>query len=293
MKKSVMLLVCLLGLSACSTKFSYRFLDWAIGWEQEDYVTLDKTQQKAFDALVEKMVFWHQSKELAHYVVQLKEVENLIKTNELTPLLWAGHVDIAKRHWFRVFEFAMPELLPIIMSLTDSQVKQILTKLREDEQALVKEFAGKSPEQLQKDADKRLQKQFEDWLGSVSAEQKSLIHQYNQQRLSTLDMWLEYRHEWLRQFEVALGQRADKVLLTERLTLLMTQPDELKSEQHKAFLRQNTEAFGTLLLAMNGSLSAKQSKHFYKKLGKLIQDLTELNQEALEKEFKSMKALST
>lgn len=293
MKKSVMLLVCLLGLSACSTKFSYRFLDWAIGWEQEDYVTLDKTQQKAFDTLVEKMVFWHQSKELAHYAVQLKEVENLIKTNELTPLLWAEHVDIAKRHWFRVFEFAMPELLPIIMSLTDSQVKQILTKLREDEQALVKEFAGKSPEQLQKDADKRLQKQFEDWLGSVSAEQKSLIHQYNQQRLSTLDMWLEYRHEWLRQFEVALGQRADKVLLTERLTLLMTQPDELKSEQHKAFLRQNTEAFGTLLLAMNGSLSAKQSKHFYKKLGKLIQDLTELNQEALEKEFKSMKALST
>lgn len=110
-----------------------------------------------------------------------------------------------------------------------------------------------------------------------------LIHQYNQQRLSTLDMWLEYRHEWLRQFEVALGQRADKALLTERLTLLMTQPDELKSEQHKVFLRKNTEAFGTLLLAMNASLSEQQSKHFYKKLGGLIQDLKELNQEAIEK----------
>lgn len=43
------------------------------------------------------------------------------------------------------------------------------------------------------------------------------------------------------------------------------------------------EAFGGLLLTINASLSAKQSKHFYKKLNKLIQDLRELNQEGIEK----------
>lgn len=284
MKKNLLLLVLLLGLTACSTKLSYHFIDWAIGWEQEDYVTLDDSQQEAFDALIEKFVLWHQSKELSHYVVQLTEIETLIKTNTLTPLLWAEHVDIAKRHWFRLFEFALPELLPIVMSLSDAQVKQILTKLRQDEQELIKEFAGKSQQQLQQEADENLQGQFKDWLGSVSSEQNALIHQYNQQRLSTLDMWLEYRHEWLRQFEVALGQRTDRALLTERLTLLMTQPDELKSEKHRTFLRKNTESFGTLMLTINTSLSEKQSKHFYKKLNKLIQDLTELNQEALEKE---------
>ena len=284
MKKGVMLLVFVLGLSACSTKFSYRFLDWAIGWEQEDYVTLDKSQQKVFDTLIEKLVQWHQSTELSQYAAQLTQVENLIKTNALTPQLWVEQVDIAKRHWFRLFEFSLPELLPIVMSLNDEQVKQILAKLREDERELVKKFAGKTAEQLQKDADSNLQEQFNDWLGSVSATQKELIHQYNQQRLSTLDMWLEYRHEWLRQFEVALWQRADKALLTERLTLLMTQADELKSEQHKVLLRKNTEAFGTLLLTINASLSEKQFMHFYKKLDKLIQDFTELNQEAIEKE---------
>ncbi|SIR39862.1 hypothetical protein SAMN05421840_11951 [Shewanella morhuae] len=284
MKKGVMLLVFVLGLSACSTKFSYRFLDWAIAWEQEDYVTLDKSQQKAFDTLIERLVRWHQSTELSQYAAQLTQVESLLKTNTLTPELWVEQVDIAKRHWFRLFEFSLPELLPIVVSLNDKQVKQILAKLREDERELVKEFAGKTVEQLQKDANKNLQQQFSDWLGSLSATQKLLIHQYNQQRLLTLDMWLEYRHEWLRQFEIALWQRTDKTLLTERLTLLMTQADELKSEQHKVFLRKNTEAFGTLLLAINASLSEKQSMHFYKKLDKLIQDLTELNQEAIAKE---------
>lgn len=279
MKKSVILLVCLLFLGACSTKFSYRFLDWAIGWEQEDFVTLDKNQQQAFDTLVEKLMLWHQSTELARYADQLTLLETSIKSNTFTPELWVEHLDNAKRHWFRLFEYALPELQPIIMSLSDKQVKQILTKLREDEQELVKEFSGKTPAQLQQEADENLNEQFTDWLGRLTDGQKALIHQYNQQRLSTLDMWLEYRHEWLRQFEVALGQRSDKPLLTARLTLLMTQPDELKSEQHKQLLRQNSEGFGELILAIHGSLSAKQSTHFYKKLDGLIQDLRELHQE--------------
>lgn len=207
MKKTMLLLVMLLGLSACSTKFSYHFLDWAIGWELDDYVTLNKTQQKSMDKLIEKFVLWHQSEELTHYVAQLTEVEHLIQTNTLTPALWAEHVTLAKRHWFRLFEFALPDMLPIIGSLTEAQVKQILAQSRKDEQELIKEFAGKTPEQLQQDADDNLNEQFNDWLGSVSDEQKQLIHQYNQQRLSTLDMWLDYRHEWLRQFEIALGQQ--------------------------------------------------------------------------------------
>ncbi|MFB2647634.1 DUF6279 family lipoprotein [Shewanella mangrovisoli] len=289
MKKAVLLVVLLFGLTACSTKFSYHFLDWAIGWELDDYVSLDKNQQKVVDGLIDKFVLWHQSEELGHYVAQLTEVEQQIQTNTLTPALWAEHVTLAKRHWFRLFEFALPEMLPIISSLTDEQVKQILVQSRKDEQELIKEFAGKTSEQLQQEADENLIEQFDDWLGSVTDEQKTLIHQYNQQRLSTLDMWLDYRHEWLRQFEVALGQRSDIPLLTERLTLLMTRPDELKSEKHRAILRQNTEAFGGLLLTINASLSAKQSKHFYKKLNKLIQDLRELNQEGIEKVAKAAK----
>ena len=56
MKKAVLLVVLLFGLTACSTKFSYHFLDWAIGWELDDYVSLDKNQQKVVDGLIDKFV---------------------------------------------------------------------------------------------------------------------------------------------------------------------------------------------------------------------------------------------
>ncbi len=289
MRKGIVLLVLLLGLTACSTKFSYHFLDWVIGWEQKDYVTLDKEQQKAFDLLVKKFILWHQSEELILYANQLAEIQRLLKTNSLTPELWAEQVAIAKGHWVRSYEFVLPKLLPIVRSFSDEQVKQVLTKIRDNEGELEKEFTGKTPEQLQKDADKKLVAQFDDWLGSVSASQKTLIQQYNQQRLATLALWFEYRHEWVNQFELALAQRADERQLTERLRLLVINPDELKSEQHKALVRKNTEASGALILNVYASLSAKQSNHFYRKLNKLIQDLSELDREGKDKLAKAMK----
>ncbi|QYJ80623.1 DUF6279 family lipoprotein [Shewanella acanthi] len=282
MKKYLTLLVLVLGLTACSTKLSYHFLDWVIGWQLDDYVSLNRSQQKSFDTLVDKFILWHQAEELKGYVSQLTELEGHIKQKTLTPELWLAQVKLAEQQWYRIFEFILPDLQPIISSLTDPQVKQILKQLGEDEQELSKDFAGKSSEQLQQDADERLGDFFDEWLGSVTSEQQALIHQYNQQRLSTLDMWLDYRHEWLRQFDIALSQRTYHSVLRERLTLLMTRPNSLKSDKHKQLIEQNTVAFGAMLININASLTPKQSKHFYRKLDKLIQDLKDLNQEGIE-----------
>ena len=274
--------VCLL--TACSTKMSYYFLDWAIEWQIEDYVSFDRTQEVAFDRLIDEFIVWHQSQELPRYVNQLTQLSTQIRAGQLTPTLWEQHVTDAKAHWSRLFQFALPELLPLIASLSDEQVKQVIAQFERDERDLVKEFAGKNAEQLVADSDERLQEQFHEWLGSVSTAQKQLIHDYNAHRLSTLDMWLEYRHEWLRQFVIALKEREDREALTSRLTLLMTQPDELKSDIHKQKLSQNTQAFGAMLNDIYQSLSVKQNTHFHNKLAALIEDLSELAQDANKKD---------
>jgi hypothetical protein len=90
-------------------------------------------------------------------------------------------------------------------------------------------------------------------------------------------MWLEYRHEWLRVFEQALSRRDNSHLLTQNMIMLMTQPDNLKSEIHKQKLLKNTENFGALLINLNHTLQDKQRKKFNKKLNVLIDDLNELS----------------
>jgi truncated hemoglobin YjbI len=277
LKKLLLPLILLFSLNACSTKVSYFFLDWAIEWEVEEYVSLDESQQKQFNAIVKKFLVWHRQVELPKYSAQLQELLQLLQQDKLTTELWVSQVDQAKAHWFRIFHFLLPELVPMMASLSDEQVTEIIAQLKKEQQELSDEYAGKSQAELIEKSDKSLIEQADDWLGSVTDEQKALIHQNNSQRLATLDMWLEYRHEWLRVFEQALSRRDNSHLLTQNMIMLMTQPDNLKSEIHKQKLLKNTENFGALLINLNHTLQDKQRKKFNKKLNALINDLNELS----------------
>ncbi|MBT1442938.1 hypothetical protein KJI95_00145 [Shewanella sp. JM162201] len=274
--KYLLIALVLLGLVGCSTKMSYRFLDWAIAWELDDYVELDKSQQQAFDKVLDEFIVWHQKEELPRYVAQLDNLKAQMQSDTLTPKLWADHMDYAQAHWYRLFEHVFDGILPIIQSLSDKQVDALIAQLKEDEVEDSKEYLGKSQAELLKESNKRQQKRAEKWLGKLTDKQKAMINSSNESRLATLDMWLEYRHEWLRQFEQALRQRADTAVFSERMRVLMTAPQTLRSEAHQAAIRQNSENFGKLVMDIYRDLSDKQRSKLWREYDSLADDLREL-----------------
>lgn len=278
MSKKLLLLLCFtVFFVGCSTKVSYFFLDWAIEWEVEEYVDLNRDQQNKFDQLVEQFLVWHRQDELPRYRDQLTLLSTQANEYSLTPELWQQQVTMAKAHWYRIFNVVMPNLLPIVASFDDKQVQQVLTQLKKEQKELIEEYAGKEQSELITDSDKRIEKQLKEWTGSVSEAQKQIIHQANTERLATLDMWLEYRHEWLRQFEQALLRRNEADYFTAQMTRLLTAPDELKSSVYQNNVTENTHKFGVMIIALNQSFSDKQRKHFNGKLTELVDDLTELH----------------
>ncbi|WP_119968314.1 DUF6279 family lipoprotein [Shewanella japonica] len=279
MKKSLIPLLLVMFLAGCSTKFSYFFLDWAIEWRVEEYVTFDDEQQEKFDVLLDKFLVWHQKDELVRYSSQLTSLSVAIENQTLTPEMWQQQVVDAKAHWFRIFNFVLPDLLPILSSFSDEQADELIAQLKKDNQELNQKYAGKTQLQLVNESNEKLQDRMDDWLGSVSDEQAALVAEYNQQRVATLDMWLEYRLDWLRQFQVAIEQRDETALLEQRMRLLMTNPDELKSAAYQQHVDQNTQLFGQLIIKINQSLSPKQRKHFTRKMSELIEDLSDLSKE--------------
>ncbi|MCL1045254.1 DUF6279 family lipoprotein [Shewanella sp. 1_MG-2023] len=279
MKKSFVPILLVVFLVGCSTKFSYFFLDWAIEWRVEEYVTLDKSQQKQFDVLLDKFLIWHQKDELLRYSQQLNTLSTAIETQTVTPEMWQQQVTDAKAHWFRIFDFILPDLLPILASLSDEQANGMIEQLKQDNKDLNKKYAGKTQQELLEDSNEKILDRIDDWLGSVSTEQQSLVKKYNKQRIATLDMWLEYRLEWLREFQQAIEMRDDERLLEQRMRLLMTSPDELKSEVYQQHVDQNSRLFGQLVIDINRSLSAKQRQHFTGKMEELITDLSDLSSE--------------
>ena len=276
-KKLITLLLCSLFFIGCSTKVSYFFLDWAIEWEVEEYVDFTSEQQDQFDAIIESFLVWHREHELPRYRDQLSYLSTLINQQTMTPELWLQQVSMAKAHWQRIFDFVMPDLLPIMASFSDEQVDQVLTQLKKEQQKLIKEYVGKNQTQLIADSDERIATQLSEWTGNATDEQKNIIHQANTERLATLDMWLEYRHEWLSQFEQALKRREQTVYFSQQMRLLMISPDQLKSKVYRDNVEENTLKFGKMLIALNRTFSQKQRQHFDEKLTELVEDLTELH----------------
>lgn len=276
-KKLIIVLLSTLFIVGCSTKVSYFFLDWAIEWEVEEYVDLTDEQQQTFDIAVDKFLVWHRDQELPRYRDQLILLSAQINQHTMTPALWLEQVAMAKAHWFRIFDFVMPDLMPLMASFNDEQVNQIITQLKKEQQELIEEYSDKNQSELVKDSDKRTQKRVKEWLGSVSDAQKDIIHKANTKRLSTLDMWLEYRHEWLRQFEQALLRRQERDYFSAQMKLLMTSPDELKSSVYRHKIDENTKQFGSMLIDLNQTFSQKQREHFNNKLDELVVDLVELH----------------
>ncbi len=269
----------LISFLGCSTKVGYYFLDWAIEWKLEEYVTLNDKQEQQFDVALDDFLVWHRKQELPRYQAQLSQLSAQFNSQSFTQQSWDDHLVAGKSHWIRVFDFVEPSLVPIISSFSDQQVEQIIAQLRVDEKELNKKYLGKSRSELIDMADERIEKRLKRWMGKLTTAQKLAVHEYNVARGDTLDMWLEYRHEWIRLFSQALKNRHNQMALSHSLSLLMTQPDTVKSKAYKAVLDNNSTMFGELLIKLDGLASTKQKQRFNKKLNTLIKDLTEISQE--------------
>ena len=272
----VLLLVTLVG---CSTKMGYYFLDWVIEWKLEEYVSLNKQQQIQFETALNDFLIWHRSEELPRYEEQLSQVLILFNRQTLTPALWAEQVDEAKAHWARILGFVEPSFILLISTFSDEQVKQVIAQLRVNEKKLNKKYLGKDSQALVEMANMRIEKQVTKWLGKLSKQQKLAINEYNLNRASTLDMWLEYRHEWIRLFEQALKNRHNQSALSHSLRVLLLEPDRIKSDIYQASVESNTAKFGELLIQLNQLATREQKRQFENKLRGLIIDVSELSEQ--------------
>ncbi|MCL1075063.1 DUF6279 family lipoprotein [Shewanella dokdonensis] len=277
MKRWLLLLAALLTLSACSTKMSYHFLDWAIAWQLDDYVSLNKAQQQQFDQALQAFLQWHRQQELPRYSADLQQLRRALQQHSLTPEFLSQFTDNARQHWLRIFSRTFDDIVPLVASFSDEQVAQIKKQLAKNQQSLQQEYQDKTAEQRLAQADARLQEQLQDWIGRLTPPQKQLIHQYNQQRLDITKLWLDYRHEWYQQLVITLEQRHDPSVLRQRLQLLLTTPEQLRSVEYQQKLDTNRQRLGLMLVQVAQQMSAKQQRHIQRKLDDLISDLDDLS----------------
>jgi len=283
MKNKLLLIIlsACLFLSGCSSQFAYNNMDWLVHWYLDDYVDLNKDQKKLFDGKMQGWLSWHKKQELALYQQQLQQLKQDINQSHVAPETWLQHFDLGRQHLFRLRDRLTPELLPLVLELTDEQVENLFSELAEQREQDVSEYQ----ESMQKQPQARLEKKRKDreseikgWIGKLSQQQKQIIADYTPRFRSTFTLWMQYRQEWQRQAQTALQQRQHQGFEA-KFMQLMLQPETLRSQQYLDDLIYNRQLQAQFLSELFDSLSHKQKKRLNRELDDLIDDMIELQQD--------------
>jgi hypothetical protein len=184
-------------LVGCSTiKVSYRFLDNAIRWKINDYVSLTNTQGAALNRDINKFHYWHQSTQLPVYADFMSKKAVQFEQEKLSPQ------DVSKIY-DEVFDLAMAsvdELVPVIttmlFSLDDKQIPSVIKNIERELTKDLKEDLARTLKQQVVRRQGRMIKRIAKLIGRLTKSQANLIADWAK-ATSSSNTLREQRHKRL------------------------------------------------------------------------------------------------
>lgn len=278
MKKIVVLLLVLM-LGACSTKFAYKNLDWLVYWYIDDYVELNPQQEAQFDEALARWLAWHKEEELPRYQSQLQEITQQIKDKSLDYDKIAQHKERARQHWVRARIYVANDLVDLAITLDSEQISSLFEQLEKDnaeeEEEIEESFDLKEKDRVKK-WNKRNQKNVKRWFGRLSDEQKTYISAYYERFKATRVKWLAYKREYQSQAKTLMLQELrDEEFKTELYDLIVN-PEQFRTAQFQQAIEENSKAGDEFLIGLLKLANDKQLSKVIKEINEYRDDIESL-----------------
>jgi hypothetical protein len=256
----------------------YNYLDWLVPWALDDYVTLDDKQEALVDRSLAQMLSWHRQQQLPLYVKDLQIIRQQA-SDKLSVVEVIETIGKIRAHWQTLVSTLFPALVELGQSLTDKQVEQLVTSLREELDEQVEEHEALSDKEQHAEWAERVEEELTGWLGELNTQQRDRIVTWSEQRTSTFELWVAFRYRWIDALQQTLAIRNDPQLFNQGAEQLLLNVDELREEKYLAQIEQNRLVYAELLVDISAAMTKQQHQHLDKRLAELIADLTALHQE--------------
>ena len=196
--------VLLLLLGACSgTSFLYNRLDFLLPWYVDDYAELTSAQETYLDELLAPFLAWHRAQELPNYVKILSDIEASLDEPETVAGIEAIFAEF-ERAWLRLEGEALDWLLELGAQLSDEQIAGFLEVLWEQQEEYKEEYLERTDEEFYEDSYDNLKDNAQDYLGTLSDQQRELLFASSRRLLRSDEVWLQERADWFTQLAVLL-----------------------------------------------------------------------------------------
>ena len=270
----VLLFLLVTSLVGCSAnRLLYNRADTFIRWAADDYVSLTREQQAAFDQRLDDFLAWHRNEELPHYrefiVSSLATLEDGVTLKEAVAI--SEEIDLAADR----FQIQFVELLlATAEDLSDDQLQGFLVELERNQKEYAEDRLVRDEEAYYQDSTKTMYDLVKRLMGRLTTEQKDEIETRSKQLMRIDGLWHDDRTRWGSALRVILEEKAPGWQAAIR-TLGETR-SEARIPEYVAGIEHNGDVILSLLVDTINSRTERQDRRMRRFLEGLVGDIDAL-----------------
>lgn len=274
--KHACLATCILLLCSCSASFTYNNISWLSSFWIDDYIALNKQQNKQLKKIIETTQHWHRTTQLPVYRQDIQNIKTAFNEGLKSEQL-KNQVVFAKKHWRNLLDHAYLPLVELGLTLTPSQRKELIDNIQEKINEERDEFNNKTLSTRKKDRLDAQLNYYQQWLGKLSTEQKTFISLANDKHQDANGHWLEYKQKRLHAAKGILENTSlSRAEFIKRLSIVIKERELYMSQALLKMNEENLTLHTALLDTLNATLSDKQRKNVNDRFDKLIATLNDI-----------------
>lgn len=270
--KGSVIFLCVLLLASCSTRqLGYRYAETFISWQANRYVDLTREQDTLLREQANQFLQWHAEQHFPAYYQLLDEIAVTVRRNELSAADVDAYSAVVAQYWLEIRQQLIAPSVMLLGSLSDAQVTQLLEKMKETMTEREEEWQQAQAKQEDSRAERTLQT-LRNYIGRPSREQQRMVTQWAEQVPDTRGDWLAYQQRWQAAFASALHDRHSDTFAT-TLADLYLHPEQFRDPQMQQDVATMNDQGIQLLLALQASLSDRQTTRLWQRLTRLQRDI--------------------
>ena len=261
-------LICIattLILAGCSSvQLAYNNAPFLVQYQLDSYLDLSDEQEQALRVQTLKLRQWHQAEALPVYASTLRDwAQSLARVQPWTAQEIMHKQDMLQDAALTFAQRGASELGPILITLTPRQRTRLAQRFETSNREYEQEYL-RDPEQGRSKRRERFIKNYERWLGSVTAPQSAMIDQWLLDHPNDSQDWAQERKarqarllELIDQADQFAGAQAAAVALNQYFESLATyQIPTLQAAQ-----QDRRQALASLSAEILNSMTAQQRQH--------------------------------
>ena len=265
-------------LAGCSFLSLYRYADWIILWQADQYLDLSSDQRRDLSQRLTPLLARHRREAMPQYeafLVQIRQRFERRLTNQDIEWVFTNYDRLRNDLVNRV----IADSGILLASVNSSQVRTLEAAFQKDTTKATRLAQAPVSERLKKRADDIID-WIEDWLGFLSKDQETQIRELSLTLPDTQQFWATYQQERQQELLALLRQpRTSESLAHELRALLVFYPDPTAPQAYQDVIRQMRDVVTPMALAVDQHVTASQRRHAVAKLQRLIDQIHDLQTE--------------